>query len=185
MFIFSTSLASWCLACSLSFISVWKRRISSETLQQTKKFIFLIYIFSYFCINIDRQKYWATSGQPGPGIKMKQNLSDKIHNFSTNYCAANAFFWQIAGCSSLFSFRSENQRIANRSWAITQFKRAMRPALYVIQHCCYITVDPGTPAPWNGESHFGVLLNRLCCLMLPSLNVRKTKQSCFKLTLFF
>jgi hypothetical protein len=37
--------------------------------------------------------------------------------------------------------------------------------------CCHITVDPITPAPWNDVSHFGVLLNRSCCLMLPSLNV--------------
>ncbi len=29
--------------------------------------------------------------------------------------------------------------------------------------CCYITVDPATPAPWNGVSHFGVLLNRPSC----------------------
>jgi hypothetical protein len=46
--------------------------------------------------------------------------------------------------------------------------------------CCYITVDPATPAPWNGVSHFGVLLNRPRCLMLPSLKVRKTKQLWFK-----
>jgi hypothetical protein len=37
------------------------------------------------------------------------------------------------------------------------------------KRCCYITVDPATPALWNGVSHFGVLLNRPHCLMLPSL----------------
>ncbi len=51
------------------------------------------------------------------------------------------------------------------------------------QGCCYITLDPATPAPWNGVSHCGVLLNRPRCLMLPSLNVHKTKQLCFKLIL--
>ncbi len=44
------------------------------------------------------------------------------------------------------------------------------------RECSYITVDTATPAPWNGVSHFGVLFNRPRCLMLPSLNVRKTKQ---------
>ncbi len=43
------------------------------------------------------------------------------------------------------------------------------------QRCCYITVDLATPAIWNGASHSGVLLNRPCCLLSPSCNVRRTK----------
>ncbi len=46
--IFRTSLACCCLACSLSFISVWKRRISSETLQQIQKSYFG-FCLGYLC----------------------------------------------------------------------------------------------------------------------------------------
>ncbi len=51
----------------------------------------------------------------------------------------------------------------------------VRPPLTTVLH---ITVQ--MPAPWNGVSHSGVLVNRPRCLMLPSCNVRKTKQLCFK-----
>ncbi len=51
--------------------------------------------------------------------------------------------------------------------------------------CCSIMVDTWTPTPWNGASYSGVLLNRACRFLLPSLNERKTKQLCFYSTLSF
>ena len=50
--------------------------------------------------------------------------------------------------------------------------------------CCYITVDPATPALWNGVSHFGVLLNRPRCLMLPSLKWLYSYNTLLKTILF-
>ncbi len=52
--------------------------------------------------------------------------------------------------------------------------------LFISPWLRYGYMDPAKPAPWNGASHSGVVLNRPCCLMSSSLSVGRTKELRFK-----
>ncbi len=87
-----------------------------------------------------------------------------ISNLYISYNGCNVIYVDVHFTVFWFHFLD-----VNPSWLHRYLVETHYWFHWYLDECCYITVDPATPTPWNRAPHFGVLLNRPRCLMLPSL----------------